>query len=100
MKTNSIQSSNAVKNAICRVVIFIFYTNNYSFNIFTVIIADYGGCSGRKPSATNAKGETIFCSGSPNQQIKCPIGFRCQNLAFYGVCCNIKNEGESWGNIH
>lgn len=67
---------------------------------FTVIIADYGGCSGRKPSATNAKGETIFCNGPSNQQIKCPIGFRCQNLAFYGVCCNIKNEGESWGNIH
>ena len=77
------------------------YTQIIILSIYLLIIADYGGCSGRKPSATNAKGETIFCSGPPNQQIKCPVGFRCQNLAFYGVCCNIKNEGESleW-NIH
>lgn len=54
--------------------------------------ADYGACSGRLPPAKNAQGQNILCSGATAAPEKCPSGYRCQNLAFYGICCEIKNE--------
>ncbi|KAL3082962.1 hypothetical protein niasHS_010764 [Heterodera schachtii] len=52
--------------------------------------ADYGGCSGQKPSARNNRGEYIVCSMTGTE--RCPVGYRCQMLAFFGVCCHLDTE--------
>lgn len=66
------------------------------FNAIPIISqfsADYGGCSGRRSGARNAQGETIVCAGPEGQQAQCPAGYRCQYMAFFGICCHSQTEG-------
>lgn len=36
-------------------------------------------------------GETVICSGPSSDP--CPENYKCRHLAFYGVCCPQKTEG-------
>uniref|UniRef100_A0A914EPB7 BPTI/Kunitz inhibitor domain-containing protein n=1 Tax=Acrobeloides nanus TaxID=290746 RepID=A0A914EPB7_9BILA len=56
-------------------------------------LADMGGCAGSRKAARNSKGETIICSqpGGMKQE-SCPTGYKCQNQAFFGICCHTETE--------
>jgi hypothetical protein len=65
--------------------------------LLSTLLADYGGCSGQKPSATNAQGKGLVCHGTQGAKVdKCPAGYTCQNVGtsgFFGICCDAKTEG-------
>uniref|UniRef100_A0A7E4ZU47 BPTI/Kunitz inhibitor domain-containing protein n=1 Tax=Panagrellus redivivus TaxID=6233 RepID=A0A7E4ZU47_PANRE len=60
----------------------------------TCIPMDYGSCALFKEPLKNEQGQTVLCGredGHRNFE-KCPVGYSCKYFAFFGNCCEDKNE--------
>jgi len=62
--------------------------------------ADQGSCAGMRPPAKTNKGDTIICYRGGTSSEKCPLGYQCTMLAFFGICCHTQTQELYKRNYH